>query len=77
VKTPAEQIRRQIPTEEFDYQALSDSLKDYARPRDRISDLISREQDVSAMNEVANHCRSRKVALLASFLRRFKESSHE
>jgi predicted transcriptional regulator of viral defense system len=40
VKTAAEQIRRQIPTEEFDYQALSDCLKDYARPRDRISDLI-------------------------------------
>ncbi len=40
VKTAVEQIRRQIPTEEFDYQALSDCLKDYARPRDRISDLI-------------------------------------
>ena len=218
VKTAVEQIRRQIPTEEFDYQALSDCLKDYARPRDRISDLIKsgvivrvkkglyifgsdyrrgpysrevlanlmygpsyvsldyalgyyalipervetvtsvtcgksrafltpvgrftywavpleyyrtgidivevsekrpfllatrekaladkvyhdraaigipreleeylfedlrldpgalRELDVSAMNEIAGHCRSRKVALLASFLRRFKESSHE
>lgn len=219
VKTPVEQIRRQIPTEEFDYQALSDCLKDYARPRDRISDLIKsgvivrvkkglyvfgsdyrrgpysrevlanlvygpsyvsldyalgyyalipervetvtsvtcaksrsfstpvgrftywavpleyyqtgidiieisekrrfllatrekaladkvyhdrgagigipreleeylfedlrldasafRELDASAMNEIASHCRSRKVALLATFLRRFKESSHE
>jgi len=40
MKMAVEQIRRQIPTEEFDYQALSDCLKDYARPRDRISDLI-------------------------------------
>lgn len=40
MKIGAEQIRRQIPTEEFDYQALLHCLKDYARPRDRISDLI-------------------------------------
>ncbi|MGD0234825.1 MAG: hypothetical protein ABSC55_09840 [Syntrophorhabdales bacterium] len=40
MKMAVEQIRRQIPTEEFDYQALLDCLKDYARPRDRISDLI-------------------------------------
>ena len=40
MKIAVEHIRRQIPTEEFDYQALSDCLKDYARPRDRISDLI-------------------------------------
>ncbi len=40
MKIAVEQIRRQIPTEEFDYQALLDCLKDYARPRDRISDLI-------------------------------------
>ena len=40
MKIGVEQIRRQIPTEEFDYQALLDCLKNYARPRDRISDLI-------------------------------------
>jgi len=40
MKIGMEQIRRQIPTEEFDYQALLDCLKGYARPRDRISDLI-------------------------------------
>lgn len=40
MKIGVEQIRRQIPAEEFDYQALLDCLKDYARPRDRISDLI-------------------------------------
>ena len=34
VKMAAEQIRRQIPTEGFDYQALLHCLKDYARPRD-------------------------------------------
>jgi len=33
-------IRRQIPHEEFDYQTLMGGLKDYARPRDKISDLI-------------------------------------
>jgi len=33
-------IRNQITNEEFDYQTLLDSLKDYARPRDKISDLI-------------------------------------
>jgi hypothetical protein len=33
-------LRRQIPHEEFDYQTLMGGLKDYARPRDKISDLI-------------------------------------
>ena len=33
-------IRRQIPYEEFDYQTLMGGLKDYVRPRDKISDLI-------------------------------------
>ncbi len=40
MKVAMERIRRQIPTEEFDYQMLVDCLRDYARPRDRISDLI-------------------------------------
>lgn len=35
-----ESIRRRIPHEEFDYQTLLDCLKDYARPRDKISDLL-------------------------------------
>lgn len=33
-------IRKQIPQEEFDYQTLLDCLKGYARPRDKISDLL-------------------------------------
>ena len=40
MKIAVEQIRRQIPAEEFDYQVLLHCLKGYARPRDRISDLI-------------------------------------
>jgi predicted transcriptional regulator of viral defense system len=35
-----ESIRKNIPQEEFDYQALLVALGDYARPRDKISDLI-------------------------------------
>lgn len=35
-----ETIRREIPQEEFDYQTLLDCLKDYSRPRDKISDLL-------------------------------------
>jgi predicted transcriptional regulator of viral defense system len=34
-------IRKAIPQEEFDYQTLLDCLKNYARPRDKISDLLS------------------------------------
>jgi len=33
-------IREEISQEEFDYQTLLDCLKDYARPRDKISDLF-------------------------------------
>jgi len=33
-------IRKRIPQEEFDYQTLLDCLKDYARPRDKISALL-------------------------------------
>jgi predicted transcriptional regulator of viral defense system len=33
-------IRKQIPQEEFDYQTLLNCLKGYARPRDKISDLL-------------------------------------
>ena len=33
-------IRKQIPQEEFDYQALLDCLKGYVRPRDKISGLL-------------------------------------
>ncbi|MBW2675016.1 MAG: hypothetical protein JRD89_16660 [Deltaproteobacteria bacterium] len=35
-----EKIRKQVPFEEFDYQTLMTCLKDYARPRDKISALI-------------------------------------
>jgi hypothetical protein len=35
-----EQIRRQIPQEEFDYQTLLHCLKDYERPRDKIRSLL-------------------------------------
>jgi hypothetical protein len=35
-----EQIRRQIPQEEFDYQTLLHCLKDYERPRDKIRALL-------------------------------------
>jgi len=35
-----EQIRRQIPFEEFDYQTLLNCLRDYSRPRDKVSDLL-------------------------------------
>jgi len=37
-----EEMRRQIPFEEFDYQTLLNCLKDYSRPRDKISDLLKR-----------------------------------
>ncbi|MCF8053243.1 MAG: hypothetical protein K9L59_18565 [Desulfobacterales bacterium] len=35
-----ESIRARIPREEFDYQVLLDALAEYARPRDKISDLL-------------------------------------
>ena len=35
-----ETIRKKIIQEEFDYQTLVDCLKGYARPRDKISDLL-------------------------------------
>jgi predicted transcriptional regulator of viral defense system len=35
-------IRKHISHEEFDYQTLLDGLKDYARPRDKISDLLQK-----------------------------------
>jgi len=37
-----ERIRERIPQEEFDYQTLLVALGDYARPRDKISDLRSK-----------------------------------
>lgn len=33
-------IQNRFPREEFDYQTLLDTLKDYARPRDKISAMI-------------------------------------
>lgn len=35
-------LRRTIPWEEFDYQALLQALQDYAHPRDKITDLIAK-----------------------------------
>jgi hypothetical protein len=35
-----EELRRKIGGEEFDYQALLDSLKTYERPRDKITSLL-------------------------------------
>jgi len=37
-----ESLRKAIPWEEFDYQALLDALQDYAHPRDKISDLLAK-----------------------------------
>jgi predicted transcriptional regulator of viral defense system len=37
-----EAIRKEIPQEEFDYQTLLNCLKNYARPRDKISDLLQK-----------------------------------
>jgi hypothetical protein len=36
-------LRKAIPWEEFDYQALLDALQDYAHPRDKISDLLRKD----------------------------------
>ncbi len=38
-----QRLRREIPQEEFEYQTLLDCLRDYARPRDKISDLLKKE----------------------------------
>lgn len=35
-----EELRRRISAEEFDYQALLDGLREYNRPRDKITDLL-------------------------------------
>lgn len=35
-------LRKTIPWEEFDYQALLQALKDYAYPRDKITDLLAK-----------------------------------
>lgn len=37
-----ETIRKRIEHEEFDYQTLLVCLKDYARPRDKISALLKK-----------------------------------
>lgn len=35
-------LRKNIPWEEFDYQALLSALRDYAYPRDKITDLLAK-----------------------------------
>ncbi len=37
-----ELLRKRIPYEEFDYQTIMDLLEGYARPRDKITDLLSK-----------------------------------
>ncbi|MBE0596147.1 MAG: hypothetical protein IH614_02635 [Desulfuromonadales bacterium] len=37
-----ENLRQVIPFEEFDYQALMGALADYARPRDKVTDLLAK-----------------------------------
>ena len=37
-----EEVRRRIQAEEFDYQSLLNSLKEYSRPRDKITGLLRR-----------------------------------
>ncbi|HEX9776890.1 MAG TPA: hypothetical protein VGA63_01995 [Geopsychrobacteraceae bacterium] len=38
-----EDLRQAIPFEEFDYQALMGALADYARPRDKVTDLLTKK----------------------------------
>lgn len=38
-----ESLRKAIPWEEFDYQALLNALQDYVHPRDKISDLLRKD----------------------------------
>ena len=40
------QVLKYIPRVEFDYQTLQDALADYARPRDKISDLLRKKEIV-------------------------------
>jgi len=37
-----EDLRQDIPFEEFDYQALMGALAGYARPRDKVTDLLAK-----------------------------------
>jgi predicted transcriptional regulator of viral defense system len=38
-----ENLRKKVPSEEFDYQILLDALKEYDRPRDKITVLLKRK----------------------------------
>ena len=38
-----ERLRKQVPAEEFDYQRLLDGLKEYSRPRDKITDMLRKK----------------------------------
>jgi predicted transcriptional regulator of viral defense system len=38
-----EDLRKRVPNEEFDYQILLDVLKEYERPRDKITALLKRK----------------------------------
>ena len=37
-----QRLRNKIPLEEFDYQTLMGALSDYARPRDKVTDLLAK-----------------------------------
>jgi hypothetical protein len=37
----SEDLHQAIPFEEFDYQALMGALASYARPRDKVTDLLA------------------------------------
>jgi hypothetical protein len=39
-----DELRRNIAGEEFDYQVLLDNLRDYERPRDRITELLKKKE---------------------------------
>jgi predicted transcriptional regulator of viral defense system len=41
-----EDLRKKVPSEEFDYQILLDALKEYERPRDKITALLKRQDIV-------------------------------
>ena len=53
-----EEVRRKIASEEFDYHALLDGLKEYIRPRDKITDLLRR----GLVDGVLSGCRQKDCA---------------
>ena len=58
-------LRRRIEGEEFDYQTLLDSLKQYERPRDKITSLLRQKRDHPRQE---GHLRLRSEVCPASIL---------